>query len=247
MVWRLAFNKVVIGVVFVLVLAVAGAGVYLLQNLDGIVKGLIEEIGTETVGQKVSVADVKVNLGEGSATISGLTVANPPGYSSEPVFSLGNIKVAIDTGSITGPVYVINEISVSDVSVLAEQKGTSTNVQALLDGMPSTEGGEAAPAESSAGFDVLLAIGQVNFANGSMELRSDQFENQKVELKRLNLRSLGTPDNGLTPEEVGAEVANQLVDQITDAVTDAIAQYAKKEAKKAVKAKLGEKLGDLFK
>ena len=238
--------KVVIGVVVVLVLAVAGAGVFLLQNLDGIVKDLIEDIGTEVVGQKVSVADVKVNLAEGSASISGLSVANPPGFSAEPVFSLGNIKVAIDTGSITGPVYVINEISVSDVSVLAEQKGTSTNVQTLLDGMPQSEGGEASTSESASGSDVLLAINQVNFANGSMELRSDQFENQKVELSRLNLRNLGTPENGLTPEEVGAEVANQLVDQITDAVTDAIAQYAKKEAEKAVKAKLGEKLGDLF-
>lgn len=240
-------NKVVIGVVVVLVLAVAGAGVYLLQNLDGIVKGLIEEIGTETVGQKVSVADVKIKLGEGSASISGLTVANPPGYSNEPVFSLDNISVSIDAGSITGPVYVINEISVDGVSVLAEQKGVSTNVQALLDGMPSAEGREAAPAESSAGSDVLLAIGQVNFANGSMELRSDQFENQKVELKRLNLRNLGTPENGLTPEQIGYEVTNQLVDQIKDAVTDAIAQYAKKEAEKKVREKIGEKLGDLFK
>ncbi|MBO6556088.1 MAG: hypothetical protein JJ934_11770 [Pseudomonadales bacterium] len=239
--------KVVIGVVVFLVLAMAGAGIFLLQNLDGIVKDLIEDIGTDVVGQKVSVADVKVSLGEGSASISGLTVANPPGFSSEPVFSLGNIKVAIDTGSITGPVYVINEISVSDVSVLAEQKGMSTNVQALLDGMPQSEAGEASTSEAGAGSDVLLAIDQVNFANGNMELRSDQFENQKVELKRLNLRNLGTPENGLTPEEVGAEVANQLVDQITDAVTDAIAQYARKEAEKAVKAKLGEKLGDLFK
>ena len=240
-------SKVVVGVVVVLVLAVAGAGVYLLQNLDGIVKSLIEEIGTETVGQKVSVADVKIKLGEGSASISGLTVANPPGYSNEPVFSLDNISVSIDAGSITGPVYVINEISVDGVSVLAEQKGVSTNVQALLDGMPSTEGGEAAPAESSAGSDVLLAIGKVNFANGSMELRSDQFENQKVELKRLNLRNLGTPENGLTPEQIGYEVTNQLVDQIKDAVTDAIAQYAKKEAEKKVREKIGEKLGDLFK
>ncbi|MBL6689343.1 MAG: hypothetical protein ISP91_03010 [Pseudomonadales bacterium] len=240
-------NKVVVGVVVVLVLAVAGAGVYLLQNLEGIVKSLIEEIGTETVGQKVSVADVKIKLGEGSASISGLTVANPPGYSNEPVFSLDNISVSIDAGSITGPVYVINEISVDGVSVLAEQKGVSTNVQTLLDGMPSTEGGEAAPAESSAGSDVLLAIGKVNFANGSMELRSDQFENQKVELKRLNLRNLGTPENGLTPEQIGYEVTNQLVDQIKDAVTDAIAQYAKKEAEKKVREKIGEKLGDLFK
>jgi len=236
-------NKVVIGIVVVLVLAVAGAGVYLLQNLDDIVKGLIEEIGTETVGQKVSVADVKIKLGEGSATISGLTVANPPGYSNEPVFSLDNISVSIDAGSITGPVYVINEISVDGVSVLAEQKGATTNVQALLDGMPQTESSGEAAAGSSAGSDVLLAIGQLNFANGSMELRSDQFENQKVELKRLNLRNLGTPENGLTPEQVGAEVANQLVAQIQKAAQDAIGQYVKKKAE----SKLKEKLGDLFK
>lgn len=239
-------GKAIIGVLVVLVLAIGGAGFYLLQNIDGIVKQLIEEIGTETLGSKVSVAEVKVKLTEGSASVSGLTVANPPGFSAEPVFSLGNIKVAIDTGSITGPVYVINEISVSGVNVIAEQKGVTTNVQTLLDGMPETEAGSGEAGADASGSDVLLSIAEVNFADGSMELRSDQFENQTVDLKRLNLRNLGTPENGLTPEQVGAEVAIQLVDQISVAVQDAIAQYARKEAEKAIKNKLGEKLGDLF-
>ena len=94
-------GKVVAGIVVVIILAVAGAGVYLMQNIDGIVKDLVEQVGTETTGTEVRVADVSINLGEGSATLSGLTVANPPGFSAEPLFSLGSIKVAIDTASLT--------------------------------------------------------------------------------------------------------------------------------------------------
>ncbi|MFP6792431.1 MAG: hypothetical protein VB996_04100, partial [Pseudomonadales bacterium] len=67
-------NKIIIGFVVVLVVAVAGAGYYLMQNLDGIVKNLIEEVGTEVTNVQVRVREVKLNLAEGKATLSGLTV-----------------------------------------------------------------------------------------------------------------------------------------------------------------------------
>ncbi len=236
-------NKVIIGIVVVLLVAIAGAGVYLLQNLDGIVKDLIEEVGTDVTKTQVKVSGVSIKLTEGSATISGLTIANPPGFSAEPLFSLGSINVVIDTGSLTGPVYVINEINVSGVDLLAEQKGVTTNVQVLMDGMETTEQAAAPADANAASSDVLLAIGQINFDDGTMELRSDQFETQNVALKQLRLNNLGSADNGLTPEQLGAEVGAQLMKQVQDAVSAALSQYVRKKAESAIK----EKLGDLFK
>ena len=236
-------NKSIIAAVVVVIIAVAGAGVYLMQNLDGIVKDLIEQVGTDTVGTKVSLADVKVNLREGSATLSGLTVANPPGYSDEPVLSMGTIHVAIDTASLTEAVTVINEISVSDVRVLAEQKGTGTNVQALRDGMDAADGDGAAADQSDTGSDILLAIKQINFDQGAMELRSEQYGSRELTLQSLKLRDLGSADNGLTPEQVGVEIAGQITRQVQDAVTEALKAYVQDQAE----SKLKEKLGELFK
>ena len=97
-------NKIITGFAVLLVAAVAGSGYYLIQNLDGIVKNMIEEVGNEVTNTRVQVREVKVSLSEGKATMSGLTVANPPGFSSEPLFTLDQISVTIDIASLTGPV-----------------------------------------------------------------------------------------------------------------------------------------------
>lgn len=233
-------KKVILGTVAVLLIAVAGVGVYLMQNLDGIVKNVIEKVGAEVVNTEVRVQEVKLNLTEGKATLSGFTVANPPGFSPEPLFTLDSITVAIDTASLAGPVYVINEITVDGVHVLAEQKGTATNVQTLLDGMPSAqEEGDAAETTGGAEADIRLAINQIDFADGSMELRSDQTETRSIELNNLQFTKMGTPENGLTPDELAREMAGQMVGQVLKAVKSAISDLLRREGEATIRSKLG--------
>ncbi len=236
-------NKIIIGFVVILVVAVAGAGYYLMQNLDGIVKSLVEEVGTEVTNAQVRVREVKINLAEGRATLSGLTVANPPGFSSDPLFTLGNISVAIDTSSLTGPVYLIEEISIDGVHVLAEQKGAITNVQKFMDGMPKSGDSDDVGDTGSNEVDIKLAIGRIVFSDGTMELRSDQIGNQSVELKKLQLRNIGTAENGLTPGEVGEKIAGQLMVGVKDALKSALGQYLRKEAEASIRTKLGSLFG----
>ena len=109
--------------------------------------------------------DVKVDLQEGSAALSSLTVANPVGFSDGNLFSMEAINVAIDVASLTSTVYVINEISVMGAQVLVKQRGTQTNVQSLLEGMPESEAFDGTAASDSA--DVELAIKRIRFADGS--------------------------------------------------------------------------------
>lgn len=232
-------KKLIIGFVVILLIAAGGAAVYLMQNLDGIVKNMIEEVGTEVTNTQVRVKEVKLNLTEGKAVLRGLTVANPPGFSSDPMLTLDNISVAIDTASLTGAVYVIKDISVAGVRVLAEQKGTTTNVQEFMDGMPeSAEAGEGGDSGSD-GADTRLSIGIIDFSDATMELRSDQIETQSVELKKLQLRNIGTPDNGLTPDQVAEEITSQVLVKVKDAVKSALGQYLRKETESKIKSKLG--------
>lgn len=235
-------KKIFLGIVVVLLVVAVGAGVYLMQNLDGIVKNIIEEVGTEVTNTQVRVKDVKLDLTGGEAIISGLTVANPPGFSAEPLLTLDNISVVIDTASLTGPVYVIKNISVAGVHVLAEQKGTTTNVQALMDGMPESGASGGGNSTGSNQADTKLSISRIDFSEATMELRSDQIESQSIELKRLQLTNIGTPESGLTPDEVGEEITSQLMVKIKDAVTGALSKYLRKE----VESKIRSKLGSLF-
>jgi hypothetical protein len=236
-------NKIITGFIVFLVIVVVGASVYLMHNLDGIVKNMIEEVGTEVTNTQVRVKEVKLSLVEGEVTLSGLTVANPAGFSSEPLFTLDNISVAIDTSSLTGPVYLIEDISIDGVHVLAEQKGAITNVQKFMDGMPKSDDSDDAGDTGSSKVDIKLAINRIDFSDGTMEWRSDQIGNQSVELKKLQLRNIGTPENGLTPGEVGEKIAGQLMVRVKDALKSALGKYLRKEAEASIRTKLGSLFG----
>ncbi len=236
--WGLIVAKVVGGVVLFLILAVVGAGLYLLENLDGLVKQAIEQVGSDVMGTEIRVREVKVDLQEGSAALSGLTVANPVGFSDGNLFTMEAINVAIDVASLTSTVYVINEISVMGAQVLVEQRGTQTNVQSLLDGMPESEAFDGAAASDSA--DVELAIKRIKFADGSLELRSDTLGNHDLSLPGFNLKRIGSATDGKTPDEVGAEIALQLTSLVASTVSDAIADIAGQRAKTKLREKLGK-------
>ena len=232
-------SKIIIGFVVILVGAVLGVGYYLMQNLDEIVKNMIEEVGTEVINAQVQVKEVKINLPEGKATLRGLTVANPPGFSSEPLFTLSNVSVTIDTSSLAEPVYLIEEISIDGVRVLAEETGMVTNVQKFMDGMPKSDDPSAVGHTGSSEADIKFAISRIDFSNGMMELRSDQIGNQSIELEKLQLRNIGTSENGLTPDEVGEEIAGQLMVSVQDALKSALVKYLRKKAQSSIKSKLG--------
>ena len=67
-----------------------------------------------------------------------------------------------------------------------------------------------------------------------MELRSDQIGNQSIELEKLQLRNIGTSENGLTPDEVGEEIAGQLMVSVQDAPKGALVKYLRKEAESSI-------------
>lgn len=235
-------NKSAIAVVLAVIIAAGGAGYYLMQNLDVLVKELIEQAGTDATGTRVQVQDVELNLAQGGATISGLTIANPEGFSAESLFTMGNITVDIDPASLSETVYVIERISVDGARVLAEQVGGGTNLQALLNNMEGA--GAQSSTDASGSADVRLAVESLNFSNGSVSLRSDVFGEREFALPNITMANLGSRENGLTPDELGAEIADRLVGEVTDAVTDEIKDLAREAAKAKLKEQLGEKTAE---
>ena len=89
-------KKAILAVLVILVLAVAGGVYYITSNLDHLVKAAIEKYGSQATHTAVKVDNVLIKLTEGSATINGVTVRNPAGFSLPNAFSLGQIATDID-------------------------------------------------------------------------------------------------------------------------------------------------------
>ncbi|MDZ7685733.1 MAG: hypothetical protein U5O39_12580 [Gammaproteobacteria bacterium] len=117
----------------------------------------------------MKVGAVDISLGEGRATIEGLTVANPQGFQYEHAFSLGTIAVELDTGSLTGEPYGIELIDVNRPEIFFEvREDGRDNLRAIKDNLASAP--EDPPADSRRPSP-SLAIGRIAMAEAALHAR----------------------------------------------------------------------------
>lgn len=209
-------KKIIIFIVLTLILVVAGTVVYVLTNLDSIVKSAIEKYGSAATKTAVRVSSVKIKLGSGEGTVLGLTVANPSGFSSPSVMTLDNISVRIAVNSITSTPIVIDNILISGSEVFYEMKedGTS-NVDVLKKNLASSgPSHEEQQKKSPKRKEIRLRIKKMVFEKGKVHVRFAKMPDKPytVDLPRLELTDIGR-QNGATPDEIGHAVTSALMEE----------------------------------
>jgi hypothetical protein len=232
-------KKIIIGVCVVVVIIV-GLVIYTLSNLDSIVKSVIESAGTKATGTKVTVTGVKISLSKGEATIKGLKVANPQGFSDDSMIDFGEITAQVDykTGAI-------KNIHIGSPYFLLEQKGTKTNfgvIQQNLSKKSSKQAsgkstGSEGTTESGKKEAKIYQIDSFSINDAQITVTSlDTGKSAKVKSGKIQFRNLkGTPD----------EICQQIIAQITAQIIQASAQQAiqqtiKQEVQKNIKGNVGK-------
>ena len=118
----------------VLLLLIAGAAYYLFSNLNSLIKAAIEKYGSAATQTEVSVDSVHLSLTSGTGSISGISIGNPAGFSSNQALTLGQAAVQVDTSSIAGngPI-VIDNVTIAQPHVTYEVKGLGegSNLQTI--------------------------------------------------------------------------------------------------------------------
>jgi hypothetical protein len=93
-------------------LAAAGGLWWLYASRDALVKRAIEGFGPQLTGVAVTVKRVRLEPVDGTGSITGLEVGNPPGYKSARALTLGEMRLAIDYSTLTSNVIRVKEISI---------------------------------------------------------------------------------------------------------------------------------------
>jgi uncharacterized protein involved in outer membrane biogenesis len=239
----------VIGALALGLIAILAIVSYLfLSNLDSIVKGVIEDVGTEVTGTAVTLSGVNINLTTGDGTLSGLTIANPEGYQSDYALRLDTIAVGVSPMSLTGPVIVITQIKIDGAKLIAEQRGQTTNLSDLLKNMAqpgdhSEEEPEPQSSEPSTN-DVRLMMEKFDFINTEATVISEYTEQKTIKISDIRRTNIGNKDTGLTPEELAQKLLGSVVSQVQDAVGKYLGKIAADAAEAKLTEKLGEKLGE---
>ena len=239
--------KKVLIILAVIIAIIAIAATVFVGKLDTIIAQTIESEGTETLGSKVSVGSVVTQLAEGSATITGLTIANPPGYKKANAIEIGSFNARVDYKN-----QLIEDVSINSPTINAEILGNMTeiiksrnldgirsNFNDLVDNMPADEEEGVVEEED----DTVITINRFAIQNATVNLTADLLGERSFPMDNFVLTNLsGTTD----------QISDQITDQLTAHIQKQVKDYAvgeiqpliKAAVKSAVEAKASEVIKD---
>lgn len=115
----------------IILLAGGICGLYL--NLESIVKASVAKYGSQLTGTEVALDGFRLSPLKGEAELKGLRIANPEGYQTPQILSLGSVYVRLDMRSLLKPVIVVEEIRIANPEIAYELKSVAhNNVSDLL-------------------------------------------------------------------------------------------------------------------
>lgn len=129
----------------IILLAGGICGLYL--NLESIVKASVAKYGSQLTGTEVALDGFRLSLRKGEAELKGLRIANPEGYQTPQILSLGSVYVRLDMRSLLKPVIVVEEIRIANPEIAYELKSVAhNNVSDLLAAVNKNAAAAAKPA-----------------------------------------------------------------------------------------------------
>ncbi|MFQ5992654.1 MAG: hypothetical protein ACE5NA_09490 [Nitrospiraceae bacterium] len=253
------------GVVMVAIVALVVYTVF--TSLDSIIKGAIEKYGTEITQTTVRLNRVKISLTDGEGALRGLSVGNPKGFETDRSFQLGEIKVALDIGTITADPVVIKEILIDKPIVTYELGPKGSNLDAIQRNVQAYMGPGGDGSKADAGEGPKLVVENLYLKGGKVNVKATVLKGQELSatLPDIHIKDIGKGNAGASPGEVVEQIMAYITPRVGSAVAklnvDKLQRASEEEVQRATKKleegdvqgateaakETGEKLKSLFK
>lgn len=237
--------KAFLWIIALVVLLIAGIGVYVVMNSGSLLEQAMETYGSRYLDAPVEVDSVTVSLSDRSAGISGLSIGNPSGFAGGDAFRLGDISVTLDTSQMSSELIVLKDVTVDGAQVAAVAQGQKTNLKQLMDNLNRNIGAAEQAEETGVQSEVKLIIDRFSFTNARASVDSDVLGAAEVTIPDIRLSDIGRQSNGAT---VG-QALKQILEPIYRAVTREMVKQgvdlegAREDLERNVREKAREKLG----
>lgn len=142
-------------IVLVLIIAVMAVG-------DRVVKVAVETAATKTLNVGVTVDEVEISPFKGQVEMEELVVNNPPGYETDNLMQLGEIKVAANIKELMGDPIKVSEIKLERLQVTLEQKGMTNNLNDLLNSIKKSQQQKPEQKEQKPSKDIQVGRLEIN-------------------------------------------------------------------------------------
>ncbi len=211
--WVRRLVKIALGVVIVL----AVVAIVALFFLGPVVKTAVNTVGPKMLGVPVEVQAASIRPLGGVVRLAGVRIGNPEGYSDDPLFSLGEVRIDLDMASLPGkgPI-MINELAIIEPQVAYEVAGGKSNIEALTANLPKSDK-EKEPKEKKEkkeGRKVIIDL--LEFRDGQLSYRSKVTLGQAVAmpLPSLKMTGIGRDQGGIEAVEAIGKVLGELLNLV---------------------------------
>ncbi len=245
-------SKFLVGAVIVLA-GLAAAGIYFSRRVGPAVAAAIEAYGTNATGTKVRVGNVAVSLRQSRATVSGLVVGNPSGYTAPYALRIDETAVDLDVPSLARQAIELRDVTLQGATLNVEQRDASTNLTAILDrlehgGAPAGAAGASPSGGEQTGEAQKLIIDRFELTGGRITLSSSLLDGpQTIELPQVVVKDVGRAEGGLTFDAAAAALLRPILVAARDAVRDRLGKAAGESAKKKLEGAARQGLEQLLK
>lgn len=220
--------------------------------LGSIVKAGVNNFGPKLTQTKVELSGANLSPLTGTGTLSGLTVANPAGWSNRNAFALGTVHVDVEPFSIFGDHVVINEIVIDQPEFNYETKIVTSNIKDLLNNIEKFTGSGAKTAETKDGKPIKFVVKKFRVTNGKATLGVGVAA-LPVPLPPVSVDNLGVAEGGITADQLAGALMRNVLGSIVAGTANALSQVggtagaASLEKTKEAAKQAGEALKGLFK
>ena len=239
--------KVIKWLFLVLLLALAGGGVWFYLNSGFLLRQAIEDYGSAALGSPVKVGGVVMEWAQGRGELKKLSVGQPSGFAQDgaagrPLFEVDSVRLGVPLSADNGTdgVFRLTEIVVSGARLNVIATGRSTNVEAMQKQVERQVGTSSGAAEASGSAPVRLIIDRLVLTDMKTHVSSDVLGDLELSIPDIRESGLGKAEGGLTVEELGYAIIRPLSKSVTKAL---IRQGLDKDKlKAAVKARAKDKV-----
>lgn len=188
--------KYILGALVVLVLVVAGAGAWLINAAlsdDGRARLVAE--ASKALGVPVGLKGLDADIGallrlKPSVVFSGLTIANPPGFSSGNMLEADRVTAAIDFSAVLDKKIRLTAATIQDPRIVIESAADGrTNLSTVLDGLKTKAAADPAASSSAASESTTeLRVDRVDLVGGTVLLAPRPGQPPRQTLRDLTIR-----------------------------------------------------------
>ncbi len=204
--------RISFGVILIVVIATTLLLTLAVSNINPLVERVIESAGTEAAGVEVSVDSVQITLKEGSGIISGLTIANPPGFTSKYALNVGTAAIAIDIESLTNDIIIINSVQIDSPSINYEQSANNSNLQTILDTLSTQDSTASVDEPGDSDSSIRIIIRKFDFTGANAVLAVPALDkSQSVTLPDIHLRDIGANSQGASARELVKQILQPII------------------------------------